>query len=130
MAIEPFLIFPGLFGAIEGAAGVFNTSFETVDWVTSYFYNFMVWLVCVWVFHLLRPVLRGGDVLASLKAFGLMWLLFASVSAVYMNHHSHSKAFYAWNIADALLMFTVVAVCNGVLYRRVMGAPAAAELRA
>ncbi len=123
--IEPALIFPGLFGAMEGASSYFNTSFTTLDWITSYFYNFAVWLTCVWVFHLMRPSLRGNDVAASLKAFGLMWIYFASVSAVYMNHYSHSRAFYGWNIADALMMFTVVAIANGLLYRRFMGAYAA-----
>jgi len=122
---EPALIFPGLFGAMESASSYFNTSFSRLDWITSYFYNFAVWLTCVWVFHLMRPALHGNDVVASLKAFGLMWLYFASVSAVYMNHYSHSKTFYGWNIADALMMFTVVAIANGLLYRKFMGAYAA-----
>ena len=123
--VEPLLIFPGLFGAMESHSSYFNTSFTQLDWFTSYFYNFVVWLTCVWVFHLMRPALRGNDVLASLKVFALMWLFFASVSAVYMNHYSHAKAFYAWNIADALMMFAVVAIGNGLLYRRVMGTYAA-----
>ena len=119
--VEPLLIFPGLFGAMENDSGYFNTSYTQLDWYTSYFYNFMVWLACVWVFHLTRPAMHGSDVTASIKVFGLMWLFFASVSAVYMNHYSHAKSFYAWNIADALMMFAVVAICNGLLYRRVMG---------
>ncbi len=123
--VEPLLIFPGLFGAMESHSSYFNTSFTQLDWFTSYFYNFVVWLTCVWVFHLMRPALRGNDVVASLKAFGLMWLFFASVSAVYMNHYSHGKAFYVWNIADALMMFAIVAIGNGLLYRRVMGTYAA-----
>lgn len=123
--LEPILIFPGLFRAMESQSAYFNTSFTQLDWVTSYFYNFVVWLSCVWVFHLMRPALRGNDIAASLKSFGLMWLFFVSVSAVYMNHYSHAKAFYAWNIADALIMFAVVAIGNGLLYRRIMGNHAA-----
>ena len=123
--IEPFLIFPGLFGAMESNSSYFNTTFTQLDWVTSYFYNFVVWLTCVWAFHLMRPALRGNDFVASGKAFGLMWLFFASLSAVYMNHYSHTKDFYIWNIADALLMFAVVAIGNGLLYRRIMGTYAA-----
>jgi hypothetical protein len=119
--VEPILIFPGLFGAMESDASYFNTTFTQLDWVTSFFYNFVVWLCCVWAFHHMRPAFRGNDVVASLKSFALMWVFFASVSAVYMNHYSHGKAFYAWNIADALLMFAVVAIGNGLLYRRIMG---------
>lgn len=73
----------------------------------------------------MRPALRGSDLIASFKALGLMWVFFASLSAVYMNHYSHPRAFYAWNIADALLTFFIVAVGNGMLYRRVMGIHAA-----
>ena len=83
-----------------------------------------MWLTCVWVFHLARPALRGPDIVASLKVFAVMWLMFASVSAVYMNHYSHTRDFYLWNVLDALLVFTLVAVGNGYLYRRFMGAHA------
>lgn len=124
-ALETVLILPGLFGAMEESAEYFNTEFGPWDWVTSYAYNFVMWAVAVWVFHLLRPVVRGGDVTASLKAFGIMWLMFAAVSAIYMNHYSHPKDFYVWNIVDGVLAFGVVALANGLLYRRVMG-PAAA----
>lgn len=123
--IEPPLIFPGLFGVMESHASYFRTSFTTLDWATSYFYNFMVWLTCVWVFHRMRPSLRGGDLAASCEVFGLLWLFFASVSAVYMNHYSHPRSFYLWNVADALLMFAVVAIANGLLYRHLMGVHAA-----
>ena len=125
--VEPILIFPGLFGAMQRDASYFNTSFSTLDWATSYLYNFMVWLTCVWTFHLMRPALRGSDMRASLKVFALMWLFFASVSAVYMNHYSHAKTFYAWNIADAALAFTVAGVSNGALYRHFVGRGFSAE---
>ena len=41
---EPWVIFPGLFGAMEESASFFRTEFRTIDWVTSYLYNFMMWL--------------------------------------------------------------------------------------
>jgi hypothetical protein len=119
--VEPWIIFPGLFGAMEENSAYFNTSYHTVDWVTSYLYNFGVWLVPAWVHHLARPVLKGTDVIASLKVFGILLLNFAAISAVYMNHYSHPKDFYLWNLLDAVLMFAVVGVANGLLYRRVMG---------
>jgi len=119
--VEPWVIFPGLFHAMEESSAYFNTSFETVDWVTSYLYNFGVWLVPAWLFHLARPVVRGTDVIASLKVFGILLVNFAAISAVYMNHYSHSRDFYLWNILDAVMMFAVVGLANGLLYRRVMG---------
>jgi hypothetical protein len=47
-----------------------------------------------------------------------MFLFFASVSAVYMNHYSHPKDFYIYNILDGLVVFPIVAVANGLLYPR------------
>lgn len=122
--VEPFLIFPGLFGAMEASASYFRTEFTTFDWVTSYLYNFCMWLACAWVFHVARPAIHGSDLVASLKVFGIMCFSFASVSAIYMNHYSHPRDFYLWNIADAVLVFALVGIANGFLYRRVMGAHA------
>lgn len=123
---EPFLIFPGLMGAMEQSAEYFRTEFQAFDWMTSYFYNFMMWLCCAWVYHLVRPNLRGSDLVASLKIFGILWISFASVSAIYMNHYSHPRDFYFWNVLDGLLVFALVGIANGLLYRRLMGSYAAA----
>ncbi len=123
--IEPYLIFPGLFAAMESSASYFNTVYGTFDWVTSYFYNFMMWLSCVWLFHLMRPAIRGSDYTASFKVFGILWIFFASVSTILMNHYSHPKTFYFWIILDGALIYALVAVCNGFLYRPIMGKHAA-----
>ena len=127
--IEAYTVLPWLFAEIEAHASYFNSEFTTIDWVTSYFYNFMMWFVAAWLFHLLRPVVDGSDLAASIKVFGIAWLFFASISAIYMNHYSHSKDFYFWNIADAIIAFGVVAVANGLLYRPIMGPHAANSLR-
>lgn len=124
--LEGPLVFPGLFGAMEASPDYFNSEFGRWDWITSYAYNFIMWTVTVWLFHLLRPVLRGSDVVASLKVFALSWLMFAAVSAIYMNHYSHPRAFYVWSILDGVIAFGLVGLANGLLYRRVMG-PAAAR---
>jgi len=118
--IEFPLIMPYLFGEMEQHAPYFNTEFTTIDWATSYFYNFVMWLTVVWLFHLLRPVISGNDIVKSLKVFGIAWIFFASVSAVYMNHYSHPKDFYFWNILDALIVFPIVALANGILYPMVI----------
>jgi len=54
----------------------------------------------------------------SLKAFGLSLLFFVSVSAIYMNHYSHSKWFYFWNCLDAIIVLGIVAVAGGLIYPR------------
>ena len=125
-ALEPVLIFPGLGEAMAGSADYFNADFQTIDWVTSYSYNFTMWFICAWLFHLLRPVIAGVDVVASLKVFGILWVFFAAVCAILMNHYSHSKDFYFWIIVDGLLVYGIVAICNGLIYRKVMGDRAAA----
>jgi hypothetical protein len=47
-----------------------------------------------------------------------MLLFFTSVSAIYMNQYSHSKWFYIWNCLDAVIVFAVGAIANGLLYPR------------
>jgi hypothetical protein len=110
------LAFMPMFSVMAQHPSYFNTDFTTVDWVTSYLYNFMMWLVFTWVFMLLHPRLKGHLVIRALKVYGLMLLIFASISAIYMNHYSHPKVFYLYSIFDALLVFPMMAVATGLLY--------------
>jgi len=105
-----------LFAEMQRHADFFNTAFTTADWVTSYFYNFMMWLACELVFVLMRPALGGSAMLKSFKVYALMWLFFASLSAVYMNHYRVARMFYLYNLLDAVLAFAIVATANGWLY--------------
>ena len=114
--IEALLIFDRLFGAMDASRSFFNTQFTRWDWITSYFYNFIMWLVAEIVFIIMEPVLIGGAIVKSLKAFGLMNLAFLSISAIYMNHYSHPKTFYLYNMLDSLIAFAVVALANGLIY--------------
>jgi len=118
--IEQPTILPYLFAQMEANIEYFNASFNIIDWITSYFYNFVMWLIIVWIFHLIHPVIKGNFYIKSLKVFGIMWIFFASVSAIYMNHYSHSKGFYFWNIMDALLVYALLAIANGFLYPFIM----------
>jgi len=44
-----------------------------------------------------------------------------------MNHYAHPRDFYFWNVADALVVFPIVALANAWLYPRLLGvAPARA----
>lgn len=112
-------VFAPLLGAMERSPSYFNTNFTTFDWVTSYFYNFMLWLMITWVYFYLHPVFKGSHIVKSLKIYGIFWMLFASISAIYMNHYSHPRDFYLWNILDALLVFPFVALANGLLFPRI-----------
>jgi hypothetical protein len=69
--IEAWLFFDGMGVAMERSAAYFNSSFTTFDWVTSYFYNFAMWFVCAWIFHIAHPVMTGHDIVKSLKIFGI-----------------------------------------------------------
>lgn len=113
---EAALTLPGLFGAMAESPDYFRTDFTTFHWVTSYLYNFVMWAVLVWLYHLLRPVLAGHEVWRSLKVFGIGFLFFAAVSFIYMNHYSHPEAFYLFSVADAAIVYALVGVANGLLY--------------
>ncbi len=114
--IEGVFVMGPLFAAMEQSKEYFNTDFKTIDWVTSYFYNFVLWFVITIAFHVVHPRLTGNTVLRSLKVYGLMLVMFASVSAIYMNHYSHPKDFYIYNILDSVLIFPLVGIANGFLY--------------
>ena len=116
LVFERLVVFPGLVGAMEEHPEFFRNEFTTFDWVTSYLYNFMMWFVFTSLYYLLHPRLTGGHVLKSLKAYGCFFLLFASISFIYMNHYSHPRAFYLWNVLDAALVMPVVALANGLLF--------------
>ena len=42
LLVEPFAIFPGLSASMEESASYFNAEFAAFDWVTSFFYNFVM----------------------------------------------------------------------------------------
>ncbi len=79
--------------------------------------RFMVWLSITWLFHIAKDGLEGGWVVRSLKLYGIAWLFFAALSGVYMNHYSHAKDFYLFNVLDALIVFPIVAIANGCFTR-------------
>lgn len=114
--VESMLILDGVFGAMEASAGYFNSEFTTFLWVSSYLYNFLMWSIVVVVYHLFHPSLTGNSYFRSLQIFSLMWFFFAAVSLIYMNHYSHPMDFYLWNIADALLVYLLLALANGFFY--------------
>jgi hypothetical protein len=104
---------------------VFDTEFSSTDFAISLAYNFMMWFAVALAFHLMHPSLPGGWMKKSLLAHAVMCLFFVSLAAVYMNHYTDPiRPFYAWSMVDALIVFTVVGVANGLLYPRLVAARA------
>lgn len=95
----------------------FDNNFTRTDFLTSLGYNFAMWFFAELVFHLVHPQLRGPMLVRSLTSYWLMAAFFSSVAAVYMNHYTPPiRPFYAWSMADAAIVFTVVGLANGLLY--------------
>jgi len=115
--IEGFTIMEPMHRVIPLYPEVFDNDFSGTDFAVSFLYNFVMWLTAVWVFHLLHPVLRGNMLIRSFKSYGLMCLFFVSLAAVYMNHYTAAvKPFYFWSMVDAMIVFSLVALANGLLY--------------
>ncbi|NUO81989.1 hypothetical protein HUU05_18095 [candidate division KSB1 bacterium] len=101
----------------------FNNNFSSTDFAISFFYNFMLWLATAWIFHLAHPNVKGGFILKSLKVYGLTCLFFLSLTAVYMNHFNDAvQPFYLYSMLDALILFPLVAVANGLIYPKLFKA--------
>lgn len=99
---------------------VFDTDFTTGDFAVSLFYNFMLWLTAAWMFYLAHPAFKGSTIVKSLKVFGLMGLFFISLAAVYMNHYTADiKTFYLYSMLDAVILFPLVGLANGLLFPRI-----------
>ncbi len=67
----------------------------------------------------LHPVVHGSPLVRSLKVYGVMFIFFASVSAVYMTHYNHPSDFYIYKILDGLMIFTLLAFANARIYPHV-----------
>lgn len=117
--LEAITIVERMHEVIPKYPDVFNNDFDTTDFMISLFYNFMFWLTATWVFHIAHPRVTGSFIVKSFKIFGLMCLFFVSVAAVYMNHYTDAvKPFYFYSMIDALIVFPIVALANGLIYPR------------
>ena len=117
--IEAVTIMEPMHEVIPKFPDVFDNDFDAMDFTISVFYNFMLWLTATWVFHIAHPVVQGNFIGKSFKLFGLMCLFFVSLAAVYMNHYtSVVKKFYLFSMLDALIVFSIVALANGLIYPR------------
>ncbi|MFQ5633107.1 MAG: hypothetical protein ACE5I1_30435 [bacterium] len=115
--IEAVTIMEPMHAVMPKYPEVFDTDFSGADFAISFFYNFMLWLTATWVFHIAHPALMGNFIAKSFKVFGLMCLFFISLAAVYMNHYIDAiKTFYIFSMIDAIIVFSVVALANGLIY--------------
>ncbi len=117
--LESWFVFPGMFGVMEKFPESFNTSFSRADFAISLFYNFMLWFCAALIFHFAHPQVQGGFIVRSLKLYGLAGLFFCSLSAIYMNHYvAAMQPFYLYSMLDAVLLFPLVGLVNGLIYPR------------
>lgn len=114
---ESWWVVPGMFGVMAKFPGSFNVNFDSKDFAVSLFYNFMLWFSAAWIFHVAHANVRGNFLIKSLKIYGISCLFFVSLTAVYMNHFVDSiKPFYLCSMLDAVILFPIVALANGLLY--------------
>ncbi len=128
--LEKLLIADRLTATMEREYGFFNWQPSSIVWATSYFYSFMIWFLVSLVYVKIYPMVHGHPIWKSLKVYGVMFLYFATVSAMYMNQYSHSSDFYLYNILDRMIIFPLVAVANGLLHPRLFRDAAAAQKHA
>ncbi|HSR51114.1 MAG TPA: hypothetical protein VLV83_09815 [Acidobacteriota bacterium] len=115
--IEGFTIMEPMHAPMARFPEVFDTDFTANDFAVSLFYNFAMWFVAVCLFYKMQPSLKGGWWAKSFKGYGLVCLFFISLAAVYMNHYTDAvKPFYFWSMVDALIVFSVVAAGNALLF--------------
>ena len=113
--IESYTIFEPMHRPMEQYPDCFG--FSSNDLPSSYFYNFAMWFCVVLIFHIAHKALTGKLILRSLIIFGLCFLFFASLAAIYMNHYnSDIRTFYLYSILDGLLLFLFLGIVNGFLY--------------
>lgn len=116
-SIEALVLMEEMHAVMPQYPEVFDTDFSTRDFIISLFYNFMMWLTAAWVFYIAHPQVKGNFIIKSLKIFGLMGLFFVSLAAVYMNHYTADiKTFYLYSMLDAVILFPLVGVANGLLF--------------
>lgn len=115
--IEAAVLMEPMHRAMPLYPDVWDTAFSQADFIRSLGYNFALWFVALLQFHLIWPSLTGPMVVRSLQAFAISMAFFIALAAVYMNHFiAESRAFFAWSIVDALILFPLVGLANGLLY--------------
>ncbi len=115
--IEGIVLMSAMHQAMPLYPEVWDNDFSTRDFVISLGYNFALWFAVVLNFHLMAPGLKGPMLLRSFISFGVSGFIFISLAAVYMNHFiAESRAFFAWSIVDALILFPLLALANSLVY--------------
>ncbi|MGN8226303.1 hypothetical protein [Gracilimonas sp. BCB1] len=118
--IEAVVLMEPMHAVLPQYPEVFDNDFSSTDFAISLFYNFMMWLTATWVFYIAHPQVKGSYIMKSLKIFALMGLFFVSLAAIYMNHYtSDIKVFYLYSMLDAVILFPLVGLANGLLFPRI-----------
>jgi hypothetical protein len=116
--LERLFIHEKLTAAMENNADIFNSQFTGFDWAAFFFVNFAMWFLISLIYVKIEPLVHGHPMRKSLKVYGVMFLFFVAISALYMNQYSHPSDFYVYNILDGMLIFPLVALANGLIHPR------------
>lgn len=116
--LERLLVHEKLSAAMENSGDIFNLQFTAGNWAAFFFVNFMMWFLISVIYVKMEPVVHGHPIRKSLKVYGVMFLFFAAVSALYMNQYNHPGDFYVYHVLDGMLIFPLVAVANGLIHPR------------
>lgn len=115
--IEALTIMDKMYRIIGDYPTCFDTQFSGMDYILSFLYNFMMWLAAAWIFYMAWPAVTGSWMQKSFKIYGVVCLFFISLAAIYMNHYTAElREFYLFSMADALIIFAIVATANGFLF--------------
>lgn len=114
-----------LHAAMQDAGDIFNLQPTPWNWAAFFFVNFLIWFLITVVYVKIEPVVHGHPIRKSLKVYGVMFLFFVAISALYMNQYNHPGDFYVYHILDGMLIFPLVAVANGLIHPRLFRLPGA-----
>jgi hypothetical protein len=118
LPVEWFLIYDKLNSVMTQGRELFNVEFTPIEQLYSVAYNFLGWLLITILYVKIEPIVHGHPIRKSLKVYGVMYMYFVSVSAIYMLRYNHPSDFYLFMMLDRLLLFPIVAVANGILHPR------------
>jgi hypothetical protein len=129
LPIEWFLIYDKLNSIMTEGRELFNVDWTPLEHFYSVLYNFLGWLLITVLYVKIESVVHGHPVRKSLKLYAVMYMYFVSVSGIYMLRYNHPSDFYLYMMLDRLLLFSIVAIANGILHPRLFRPPAPATRR-
>ena len=113
--LEQFTFFNAMHQPLQDHPDCFG--FTEADFPLSHLFNYLLWCSVVLLFHLSHKNIQLPMLGKSLLLYGLCLLFFVSLSGIFMNHfNSGIRVFYRYIMLDAVLVFGVLGIINGLTY--------------